>query len=113
MEHRYLFTVRQRFGKTPVVDAFYKVQVPSGLTGDQAKLMTVLDDRFCKAEMAQDTSALNGMQTRLRFNPDMFQDVCLVRTKSEIDAETLESIIEMKHEENSLLDFLTESAVRG
>lgn len=110
-EHRYLFTVRQRFNEVPVVDTFYELRVPAGLTGDQAKVMKKLKEDFIKEEIAEDTSALHGMQMRLRFNSDMFQHVCLVRTASPITAEDLDRIVEMKHSTKELMAFLKESTI--
>jgi len=102
-EHRYLFTVRQRFNEVPVVDTFYELRVPSGLTGDQAKIMKKLKEDFIKEEIAEDTSALHGMQMRLRFNS--------VRTVSPITAEDLDEIVAMKHSTKELMDFLNESTI--
>ena len=110
-QHRYLFTVRQQFGEEPRVDAFYELKVPAGVTGDQAKIMTKLDKRWCKEEIQKDTQALNGMQLRLRFNSDMFQHVCLVRTQHPITADDLDAIIQMKNTEGTLKEFLDESVV--
>ena len=53
-EYRYLFLVRQQFGEEPHVDSFYELQVPPGLTGDQAKIMTMLNPEFCQKEMSAD-----------------------------------------------------------
>jgi len=111
-EYRYLFLVRQRFGEVPTVDSFYQLQLPAGLTGDQAKVMTVLNADFCKEELTADTQTLFGMDLRLRANSDMFNSVCLVRTTSEIDADDLDIIIANKHSEGELLDFLDESAIK-
>jgi len=110
-EHRYLFTVRQQFGKTPAIDSFYELTVPPGITGDQAQVMIKLNATWCKNEMEKDTSALKGMQMRLRFNSDIYQHVCLVRTESSITAEDLDSIVAMKHDEGKLIEFLDKSAV--
>lgn len=110
-EHRYLFTVRQGFGEKPSVDAFYELKVPAGITVDQAAIMTKLNNKWCREEINEDTSTLNSMQLRLRFNTDMYQKVCLVRTRSEITAEDLDSILEMKVHENTLMKFLDESAI--
>ena len=110
-QHRYLFTVRQQFGEVPAVDTFYKLTVPQGITTEHAKVMTKLNDTWCKKEIASDTQALNGMQLRLRFNADMFPKVCLVRVPGEISLEVLESILQEKHERGTLMDFLDESAI--
>lgn len=110
-EHRYLFTVRQQFGKPPKVDSFYQLRVPSGITGDHAAVMKKLNKDWCQSEISEDTQSLNGMQMRLRFNSDMYQKVCLVRTHCEITAEDLDNIIAMKNGEGILIDFLDESAI--
>ena len=111
-EHRYLFIVRQQFGEEPIIDSFYKLSMPAGITGDQAQVMTKLNDSWCKKEIAEDTQSLNGMQLRLRFNMDMYQKVCLVRSTTEIAAEDLEHIIQSKHERGTLMSFLDESAIK-
>lgn len=111
-KHRYLFTVRQGFGLDPCVDTFYELQVPTGITGDQAMVMSKLNPSFCKEEIAADTQALNGMQLRLRFNQDMFQRVCLVRTCTPISAELLDDIVANKHRDGRLVSFLEESAIK-
>ena len=111
-QHRYLFTVRQTFGGVPNVDAFYELKMPSGITGDQARVMTKLNKSWCKKEIQNDTQSLSGMQLRLRFNSDMFQHVCLVRTYSPISADDMDHIIVMKHKENELMEFLEESAIK-
>jgi len=110
-EHRYIFTVRQRFNEVPVCDSFYELQVPVGLTGDQAKIFKKLNENFCKEEISADTTALSGMKMRLRFNQDMFQHVCLVRTKMPITAEDMDVIIMAKHQEKELGEFLDESSI--
>jgi len=51
------------------------------------------------------------MQMRLRFNSDMFQHICLVRTVSPITAEDLDQIVEMKHSTKELMTFLKESTI--
>ena len=111
-QRRYLFTVRQQFGEQPKVDSFYELTVPAGITGDQAEIMTKLNKEWCNDEIRADTEALKGMKIRLRFNSDMFQKVCLVRTNFEIDAEDLDSIIVMKNIEGKLIKFLEESAIK-
>ena len=111
-EHRYIFCVRQAFGETPCLDTFYELQVPSGLTGEQAQIMTKLDARFCKEQIQADTRAFQGMDLRIKFNPSMFQNVCLVRTVCEITADDLEKIVVQKYREGKLLDFLEESAIK-
>lgn len=111
--HRYLFTVRQRFGVEPELDSFYELQVPSGTTSAHAKIMGRLTDyEWQKDAIKSDTSALKGMEMRLRFNSDMYQRVCLVTTVCEIDRETLETIIQAKHKEGILVKFLDENAVK-
>jgi hypothetical protein len=110
-QHRYLYTVRQRFNEKPRVDTFYELQVPSGLTGEQAKIMTKLDESWCKDEISSDVQALNHMGLRLRFNSDAYPKVCMVRTHAEITAEELESILVCKFNEGELAAFLDESAV--
>jgi len=107
--HRYIFTVRQRFGECPDIDCFHELKVPSGLTGDHAKIMKRLKDDFCKEEIGADTAALHGMELRLRFNPDMYQKVCLVRTTMEITPDELSAVIASKHRENKLKAFLDEA----
>lgn len=111
-EYRYLFIVRQEFNEVPAVDSFYELQVPAGLTSDHAKVMTKLNEGFCKNEISQDTSALNGMQLRLRFNQDMFQKVCMVRTATPIDADDLQSVINIKFKRGLLANFLKDSSLK-
>lgn len=110
-EHRYLFTVRQRFDESPIVDAFYELTVPPGVTTAHAEVMVKLNENWCAVEMKADTAALNGMQLRLRFNSDMYNNVCMVRTQSEITAETLNDIIAMKSADGALMEFLNDSAI--
>ncbi len=107
--YRYLFLVRQRWNDIPRVDSFYELKVPANLTGDQLKIMTKLDENFCKEEFPQDTQALNGMLLRLRFNSDMFQNVCLIRSPCPITADDLDIIIKTKHHDKTLDKFLDES----
>ena len=109
---RYLFTVRQTFGKAPAIDSFYELKMPAGITGDQAKVMMKLNKSWCKDEIHNDTRALSGMQLRLRFNSDMFQHVCLVRTYSPISIEDMDHIVAEKHNRDTLMDFLEESAIK-
>lgn len=109
---RYLFTVRQTFGEVPAIDSFYELKMPAGITGDQAKVMTKLNKGWCKDEIHNDTQALSGMQLRLRFNMDMFQHVCLVRTHTAINAKDLDRIVAEKHDRNTLMSFLEESAIK-
>jgi len=110
-EHRYLFTVRQRFNEVPAVDSFYELTVPSGITSEQAQIMKKLKEDFIRKEISSDTTALQGMQMRLRFNSDMYPNVCLVRTVSPITADDLDRIIEMRHSDGELMPFLKESEV--
>lgn len=106
IEYRYLFLVRQPFGKSPQVDSFYQLTVPPGLTGEQAQIMTVLNPDFCQKELSQDGNAIKGMSLRLRFNTDIYQKICLVKTTRPIDAETLDAIIVNHHREGTLMEFL-------
>lgn len=111
-EYRYLFTVRQEFGDEPSVDAFYEMQVPAGITGDHAKVMRRLKENWCDDEIRNDVRSLEGMRMRLRFNSDMYQHVCLVRTTSPITADDLDGIVKAKHTLGELKEFLDESAVK-
>ena len=111
-QFRYLFSVRQRFNEVPEVDSFYEIMVPAGITADHAKVMTKLKKDWCKEEISKDTQALHGMQLRLRFNSDMYPNVCLVRTHSAITADDLEHIIQSKYERGEMMDFLEESAIK-
>ncbi len=109
--HRYLFTVRQRFNSDPVVDSFYKLVSPSGMTSDEMKVMTTLKPGWEVKSLSADTTAMQGMSLRLRFNSDMFQKILLVRSESELDAETLTHYVSMKFRDGTLDEFLEESAV--
>lgn len=111
-QFRYLFSVRQRFNELPEVDAFYQLRMPAGITGDQARVMTTLNNDWCKSEIAEDTKSFKGMKLRVQCNSDMYQHVCLVRTHSEISAGDLELIIQGKHERGSLMEFLDGAAVK-
>ena len=110
--HRYLYTVRQRFGQAPELDTFYEVTIPDGVTGEQAKIMNTLSDgKFCTKEIETDNNAMRGISMRLRFNSDMYQSICLVKSECELDAETLEMVIAAKHIEGTLMKFLDDSAI--
>ena len=109
--HRYLFTVRQQFNSEPNIDSFYKLTSPSGMTGAQIKTMTVLKPGWEQDSLSSDSSAFKGMSLRLRFNSDMFQRVCLVKSISEITSDELDSHIQLKYKEQKLAEFLDESAV--
>jgi hypothetical protein len=111
-EHRYLFTVRQTFGEEPHVDCFYKLRAPAGLTEEQAQIMKKLHKTWMQDEINEDTSSLSGMELRLRFNQDMYQWVCLVRTTCEITAEDLDLIIKQRQRDGKLKEFLDESALK-
>lgn len=110
-EHRYLFTVRQEFGKTPRVDCFYELTMPSGITSDQAEVMTILKEDWCQEEMANDTHVYRMMQMRLRFNSDCFQSVCMVRSTIPLTDEMLNEHIKVKHNEGELEKFLKAARV--
>ena len=114
-EHRYLFTVRQRFGEVPVVDTFYEITVPSGISGEQAKVMNTLSDgNFYKDEIKEDSSVMRGMTMRLRFNSDMYPHICLIRSDNyELTAEMLDDVVANKHETGTLMKFLKESEING
>ena len=109
--HRYIFLVRQRFGTVPAVDCFYKLVSPSGLSGNEMKVMSTLKPGWEAESLKADTTAMKGMNLRLRFNTDMYQKICLVRSKSEISAEELDAVIALKHNEGELIPFLEESAI--
>jgi hypothetical protein len=110
-EYRYLFLVRQRFGTEPFVDSFYQLTVPPGITKDQARVMGVLNPEFCKEELANDGRAMKGMELRMRFNTDIYQNICLVRTAVPITAEMLDLIILEKHRNGTLDRFLNEAKI--
>ena len=109
--HRYLFTVRQRFDQDPVVDCFYKLVSPSGLSTDEMRMMTTLKPGWEAESLKADTSALSGMQMRLRFNSDMYQKVCLIRTESEFTADDLSNYLLMKFKDKELTAFLDDAAI--
>jgi len=104
--YRYLFIVRLRFGEDPIVDSFYKLVSPSGLTGDQMKIMTILKPDWEKESLKSDASTLRSMDLRLRFNQDMYQRVLMVRSEVELTAEDLEMYLIMKHKDGKLLETL-------
>ena len=106
-----MFTVRQRFGAEPILDCFYKVQTPDGMTPDQMKMWSILDPRWEKKNMKADTDAFRGMDLRLRFNSDMFQGVCMVRTEEKLTDTDLEMVIQGKHNTNELMEWLKEAKI--
>jgi hypothetical protein len=114
-EYRYLFLVRMPGNgfdhEPPHVDSFYQVTVPPGISGDQAKVMTVLNPDFCKKERNADGHALKGMTLRLRFNQDMYQSVCMVRTEFPITAEDLDAVVAAKYEDRTLKEWLDSAAI--
>jgi hypothetical protein len=112
LTHRYLFTVRQSFGRDPAADTFYELRVPSGITSDQAKMMAVLHPGCWREEIGSDTLALHGMQMRIRFNTDMFPKVCLVRSTVPISADDFDLIIKCKQADGTLINFLNEAALK-
>ena len=75
------------------------------------KVMSTLKPGWEMDSLKADTQALHGMSLRLRFNSDMFQKVCLVRSESEITAEELGMYIDMKYREQILTEFLEESSL--
>ena len=93
------------------MDCFYKLVSPSGMSGDEMKMMTVLNPGWESQTIKEDTSALQGMTLRLRFNSDMFQKVCLVRTECELDIDELGMIINSKYKTKELEQFLNEASV--
>jgi len=109
--HRYLFTVRQGFGKKPVVDCFYEVKSPGGITGAELKTWQAINPDWEKESINSDSHALHGMELRLRFNSDMYQHVCLVKSAVEISGDDLELIIELKHSDDTLMEFLQEATI--
>lgn len=110
-EYRYVFLVRQQFNKEPSMDSFYQLTVPPGLSGDQARIMVKLNPDFCRNEIRQDNEAMKGMSMRMRFNTDMFQNICMVKTTSPISATELDSYVKMKCRDGELDEFLNESKI--
>jgi len=116
-EHKYLYTVRQSFGEAPHLDCFYKMQVPKGITSSHIAEMNALmqteDNKFpfLEEEIRSDSHTYNNMKLRIQFNGDMFQRICLVKSDSEIDADTFESLLTMYHNDNTLVSYLNKSAV--
>ena len=51
------------------------------------------------------------MTLRLRFNQDMYQRVCLVRTESPLRLDDLDALIQAKHREGELKEFLDEAGI--
>jgi len=111
--HRYIFTVRQRFGEVPVVDTWYEVTVPAGISGDDAKIMNTLSDgNFYKKEIKQDSDAMRGMGIRLRMNSDMYPKICLIRSDDyELTAEMLDDVVANKHQTGDLMKFLKDAEI--
>jgi len=109
--HRYIFLVRQQFGKDPALDSFYKLVSPSGMTGDEIKMMTILKEDWEKESLKADTSAFSGMDLRLRFNSDMFQKVCMVKSTVDLSYDDIDMYIKSKHITGELMEFLEESAI--
>ena len=110
-QHRFIFTVRQRFNSNPNVDCFYKLVSPSGMSGDEVKMMTVLKPGWESETLKADTHAMSGMTLRLRFNGDLYQKVLLVRSSVDLSADDLENYIVMKYKDGELDDFLKESTI--
>ena len=110
-EHRYMFTVRQQFGQVPELDAFYEVKSPDGITAEEADTWRTLNPEWCKDEIHEDSQTYRNLGMRLRFNSDMWQKVCLVRTEMELDRDTLDAVIKSKHELGELEKFLKESSI--
>ena len=110
-QHRFIFTVRQRFNSDPNVDCFYKLVSPSGMGSDEIKMMTVLKPGWESDTLKADTHAMSGMSLRLRFNGDLYPNVCLVRSSADLSAKDLEHYIVMKYKDGELDKFLLESRI--
>lgn len=110
-EHRYIFTVRQQFGEEPRLDSFYKLKIPDGITSSQVDMLRTLHPNWCRKEIEEDSSVYRGMEFRLRFNTDMYQRICLVKTNTELSAGELNTLLKQKHEEGTLREFLDKAAI--
>ena len=108
-EHRYLFLVRQGFNETPHVDSFYKLTTPN-MTVNELKMWSALGTSYDET-MRADSHVFTGMELRLRFNTDMYQHICIVRSEVEINVEELDLVLELKQKENKLNEFLENAKI--
>ena len=115
--NRYLFTCRMNgfdadTEEAVSVDAFYKVP----LRTEQ------LDYEVCKAqeellgnpwhdEIQALGSTMNAMRLRLRFNQDMFQGICMIKTDQELDIDDMECLLRAHSRRGTLNNFLKEAKV--
>lgn len=108
---RYMFTVRQPFGQEPCLDGFYEVQSPEGMTNSEVEMWRTIVPGWKDEEIKQDSQTYHHLGLRLRFNSDMFQNVCLVKSDIALDREMLEAVVVSKYIDGTLMDFLKKSAI--
>jgi len=109
-EHRYLFLVRLKFGRDAILDSFYKLVTPSGMTAEQMKMWSTLDPDWNRKNMKADTDVYRNLDLRQRANSDMYDGICLVRSAVDISGDDFELVLRCK-EQDELLEFLDSSKV--
>lgn len=110
-QFRYAFTVSQDFGQEPALDTFMELKTPDGLSKDHVDIMTGLHRSWMKDEIDHDLRGIYGMEMRLRFNSNMYQRVCIVKTNVPISRDELNRVILARHRIGKLKEFLDEAAI--
>jgi len=109
-EYRYLFLVRQDFGKGPEVDAFYKMKGPV-CTSSELMTMQTLKDDWMADEIREDSRSYNGMELRARMDGGCFGSVLKVTSEEEIERDILDSVLKMKFNDGTLEEWLRSASV--
>ena len=98
---KYLFLVRQDvqdFKTVVSLDAFAKVN-------QEEQLKHMLN---VPVEHSENKTALVGMELRARFNTDI-HGPCMVITDSELTYDELDQVIQYKHQQGQLADWIKEA----
>ncbi len=112
-DHRYIFLVRQNFDVPPHVDSYYKLKTPDGINSDQFQFIKKIKDGFLEQEIQSDGEKLRLFTLRMRFNQDIYQHICLVKSSVPLTIEELNNIIESKYNDNTLDEFLKNASIRN
>jgi hypothetical protein len=112
---QYIFTVRRNAWESGTeIDSFYEVPLDASMyDADILSAQEELLGNPLQPELKDLSQALFAMRLRMRFNPDFYQHLCVVKVDDglDLDREGLQCLIDTKEKQGILESFLKEAAI--